>query len=493
MIAGPAGIGSLQAQDLPGRLQISSTQVEGLLAEVSVFESGRDASVPERTYEGTLRYAAPESLQISLEDTTIYANDTWIPNDLNLTIANGILVATGSPACPRKASPDCQTSPSTIAITDLPPFDPGVVIPLEIIGPGRSLWEGLEVTGSPTLDGVETVQVRTTVAGAELLAALTMYGSWRDLYPTDEVRMWLDAETLIPLRLEVFPTTTEQRQLWQIRRGYTDVAGRPLLTVDIDPLSTVTPTINVTTPLDARSAGFVDVIASPLSPDLPESFETHRNGYWVLPDGGRVDVASWSDGRAWIMVETTSAWREPHLFGMETVFVSEVELGNGSIGYVSPDGDGIAVHGDGIDLFVSGSVETRTLSEVASSLGIPGRRVPEAWAESAVLPLEELPQGTLVPRVEWWSAAGSVANGITTILLTGGGERSILITQESGPELPPPMGPDQTAIPLRGTIARYDDATTTLAWIENDRLIRLRSESVSLDELVTIASSMDAE
>jgi hypothetical protein len=130
------------------------------------------------------------------------------------------------------------------------------------------------------------------------------------------------------------------------------------------------------------------------------------------------------------------------------------------------------------------------MTEVASSLGVVGRPVPAEWAEAGVVPLDDLPRGTLVPDVEWWSTAGSVTDEMTAVLLTGGGDRSILITQSAGSELPPPMGPDQTAVPLRGTIARYDQATTTLAWIEDGMVIRVTSESVSLDELVTIAQTL---
>src|SRR5690606_25266937 len=119
--------------------------------------------------------------------------------------------------------------------------------------------------------------------------------------------------------------------------------------------------------------------------ELPEGFTAHRSGHRHLADGGRVDVASWSDGRSWLKVEVTSTWDEPRLFGLSAPFVEEVSLADESVVYLSPEGKALVIHGEGSDALVSGSVARDVLIAVASSLEVKGVAVPETWEEAATV------------------------------------------------------------------------------------------------------------
>lgn len=482
------------AQDLDELFHDAGTALHGLTADLLVVERGVHDDVEERVYVGSLEYVAPERLVIDLIDTTDYPDGDWVANDVRLALADGDLVVTAGSPCPVAGMPGCLTKPSTRAVRGLPPFDSGVLVPLEIVGPGRSLaWpSGLEVLGLQRHQGRPAIQVRSTVAAVELIGALVDQGAWRDFHPTDPVVMWLDEETLVPLRLEVFAADTPERELWQLRRGYDDISdGEPILIVEISDMITEPPDIDLDLPGDAMPAGFLDGPVTMPDLDLPEGFAPHRSGRRPLGDGGVAAAATWSDGRSWLMVEITDDWDEPHLFGMSLPFVTPVELGEGSVGYMAPSGDRLAIHGEDAEVLVSGSVPIELLFEVAASLAVRGDPVPDTWLEASTVDIFDLPPGTLVPEFEGWSGSARVTDGETSILLRSGGTRSILITQAPGSALDAPVGPDVFEVVLRDTVGRFDAATGTLEWVEDDLVVELQSDTVGRAVLVEVAESME--
>jgi hypothetical protein len=484
-----------QAQDLGELFHNAGADLEGLSADVVVVERGVHPSVPERVYTGRINYVAPEQLSIELLDTTRYPDSDWLANDVRLTISNGDMVATARSPCPVAALPDCLVEPSTRSLRDQPPFDEGVLVPLEVAGPARTLTRpgGIEVLGTTDLDGIPAIQVRSTVAAVELIGAITGNGAWRELHTTDEVLMWLDEETLVPLRLEVFATDSPERELWQLRHDYDDdpEADTPIFIIELSNFVAEPGQVEIAVPSDTPSGGFVDEEVDVPQPDLPDGFERHRSGFWLLPDGDRVELASWSDGRSWLMIEVVAGWAEPRLFGLSQPFVEPVDLGEGSIGYLSPTGDALAIHSEASEVLLSGSVARETLVKAASSLGLRGLEVPASWQEAATVEVADLPGGTLVPDVEGWSVLGRADEDETTILLTGSGARSVVISQSQGRRLDPPTGPDYSEVEVRGVDGRYNTSEATLEWVEDDQVIRMRSETVGLDELIELARALE--
>lgn len=483
-----------QAQDLSELFHTAGTDLDGLTADIVVVERGVHETVPERVYTGTLDYVAPEQLALSLVDTTEYPGVNWIPNDVRLVISDGDVVSTSGNACPVPALPECLVVPMTTALLDQPPFGDGVQIPLEIVGPGRSLGlpSGVEVVGATELDGSPTIQLKSTVAAVEIIGAITDRGAWRDLHPTDPVVMWLDEATMAPRRIEVFTADTPERELWQLRRGYEDEPGgdAPIFIVELSNLVIEPGTIEFEAPGDPPSLGFVDDETTLPEPTLPAGFKHHRTGHRPLPDGEPVDVASWSDGRSWIMVEVTRGWTEPNLFGLSSPFVERIDLRAGSVGYLSPAGNAVAIHGEDSEVLVTGSVPRETLLEAAASLDVTGLEVPASWLEASTVAISDLPAGTLVPEVEGWSILGRMGPDGTTLLLSSGGARSVLVTQSAGTRLDPPTGPDFSEVGVRGVEGRHDLSSSALEWVEDGRILQIRSETVGIDELLDLAKAM---
>lgn len=491
VMAGPGRLDTIQAHELDDRLHTASPTLSGLEAELVVVERGWHPGVPERIYGGNLTYSAPEQLAIDLIDTTQYPDGPWIPNDVLVEISDGDTRSVASAPCPVEGLPGCLEPPIEASRQDLRPFDESVLAPLQIVGSTSfARWGGLEVIATPILDGTPTIQVETTVAGADLVTAVTDRGAWREFHPTDRVVMWLDEDLLVPVRVEVFAADSPERELWEVRHGYTDDPDQPIFVISMSGLLEGPAQVEVEVSPDAPSGGFVDEPADVPEPDLPPGFQPHRFGDRPLPDGGRVEVGTWSDGRAWLMVEGTDSWTESRLFGMTSAFNRQVQLGAGSVGYLAPDGQTLSLHSDGLDVVVSGSVPEDVLVVAVASLGVRGQPVPDDWAEASVLAPEQLPEGTLVPDAEGWSILGMIDGDRTEILLTGSGSRSVLMTAHPGERLEPPVGADVTVVDVRGVRGRYDAGSGSLEWVEDGVAYRLRSDTVGRDELIRLAGEM---
>ncbi len=482
------------ASDLSELFHRTGPAVEAIGADIVVVERGVHPEVSERVYSGSLTYFAPETLALELFDTTDYPGQGWIPNNMSIMFEDGDFSVTAIQSCPVPAMPGCLTAPVTTSIINQPPFSEGTLRPLELIGPGRSFIppSGTEVAGHPYFEGRAAIQVRSTVAAIELLAAVTEHGAWRELHPTDLVLMWLDLETLIPLRIEVFAADTPERDLWQIRRGYEDLLGgsEPIFIMAMSDLIFQPEPLSMTFGQDAQSGGFNEGAVDLDSVVLPEGFLPHRVGSLSTPDGLNVEVASWSDGRAWLVLESAPDWSGDHLFGMTTRFVEQVALRANSVGYLSPQGDSLAIHSDGVDLVIRGSTSRDTMIEVARSLSVTGRPVPGNWVEASIVAVDDLPPGALMPEVEGWSVLASHEEGETTILLVGAGDRSVVISQGKGDLLSLPIGADVSAVEVRGADGRFDAAAGTLEWIEDGLVVTLSSDTVSRKTLLEIAESM---
>jgi hypothetical protein len=479
----------VRAGDLAELFATAGPALETLGAEVLIVERGWHPEVPERVYVGSLGYAAPETLAVSLVDTTSYPSPEWTPNDVLLQVADGDYLAVASSRCPVAALPACQEPPMTTAVTGRRPF--AEELAMGVVGPGRILsrWGGVEVLGAPRLDGRPTIQIQTTVAGADLVRAVTARGAWRELHPTDQVLMWLDGTTLAPVRVEVFAAGSPERDLWGLRRGYNDDTDDPIFIIELDP-GADPPQTEPELPDDAIPAGFVDGPVEVPEPDLDPGLSPHRSGRWFLPEGAAVRVGSWSDGRAWLRVEVTDGWDEPRLFGIAGPFAEMIELGGGSVGYLSPDGSSVSLHGEGVDVFVTGSLQVEKLIAAAASLPIDGIEIPSDWDQAAAVEAARLPDEVLVPEAEGWSVLGVSDDEGATLLLTGAGRRAVIVTQSPGVRLDPPDGPDFFAVELDGTTARFDASSQRLEWVEGGVVISMQSETVGLGDLIALAESM---
>jgi hypothetical protein len=488
------------------RIVAAQATVTALSAEIGVVEHGWHPEVSERHFEGTLRYGSPETLELTLTDRTDYPDDRWRRHDVHAVIAEDLAWSSGAAPCPVVSMPGCiPWEPRTEVIEGRRPFADGA-IPLDLVVPVRSFTPAVEPTslGTRIRDGRDEVGVEVSVAQAEpLLDALLAAGNWRELHRSDRVELWLDADHLVPVALTVRASGTEDRAIWATARGLPEPAGGTLLEVRLRDVrlndEAEAPTVGSAPPVARRDTGFrssPEIPAHVRPAIVPEGMELYRQGRSGQSGGPEVALSSWSDGRAWLVVRATEGWVGDRLFGDLGSAVRPVELPGGGIAYLAEGGGKLAIHGRSVDLVVEGSVPADTLIEVAAALPITGLEVPSSWAEGTLATLEEAAEvvpGLLVSDGLTGFSRPSVRIEDTTVIAAhqGPGARAFLLIQGPGGILSPPMDDDVRGVALRSTTARYTPGLGELEWVEDGDVVTLRSTSLSLEELVAIAETLD--
>jgi hypothetical protein len=175
--------------------------------------------------------------------------------------------------------------------------------------------------------------------------------------------------------------------------------------------------------------------------------------------------------------------------------VRSVRLGGG-IAYIADGGRSVAIHGDGVDVVVTGSVEPSVLRTFAASLGIRGVRVPDGWDEAAVVGLDDAAATavvqTLPVRAGFAPPAVRVDDGTVTLTFAGAGERLVVLSTRVDDALRPPIDPDAVGVMVRGRTGRWSPASGDLEWVERGQAWSMRSATVSLGELLALADALEA-
>jgi hypothetical protein len=389
------------------------------------------------------------------------------------------------------------------------PFSDGAPVPLELINPVDGFTPAVSAPvglGTRTIAGRRAVGVAVTAAQmASFLDGLSIGGHLPPVYPGDPVELWLDDERLVPLEVKVRAADVAERARWASVQGATDRPGDPVLTFTVTSMAINEPVAGDAfaipahpVPDDAIDAGFrpADGLDGALPADLPAGFRSYRSGRIAAPGGPTISVGTWTDGRAWLAVRSTRDWSGDRLFGGLGTSVRTIDLGDAGVGYVSDDGRKIALHGDALDVVVTGSVATGELHTAAASLGVRGRPVPRSWDESATATLAEATAA--VPRLlvahgldGFGPPAIRIVDGTVTQVYAGAGDLGFTLVQSDIDHLTPPADGDVVGVEVRGSAGRYSAERGQLEWVEAGTTHGLSSHTLTLAELLALAATLE--
>jgi hypothetical protein len=394
-----------------------------------------------------------------------------------------------------EAQPSCTPPEPRVAITSRrAPFPDAAPAPLDLVVPVASFAasRATDLIGTQMVEGVPAIGVRVTAAQtAPLTAGLFAAGNWRQIHPSDVVDLWLSEDTLTPVAMTIRASADPDRALWAARHGYQESAGDVVVEIAwsdivVNPASLAAPPA---APLGAAAdAAFVDGgVDAPWLGAVPDGMVLHRSGATAA-----VSTMSWSDGRAWLRLSWTSAWDGSRLFGDLGDPVRRIDR-NRDVAYVDDAGRRVAIHGEALDILVTGSLSTADLLAFAMDLDVTGTVVPSSWPEAGSGSLEDATAALgslLVPdRTRFGDPAIDVDDGVVTMGYSGAGERGFVVVESVG-ELPPPVTGDIVGATVRGRSGRWTPGAGTLEWVEDGLVVTLRSTTLSRSELIAVADSM---
>jgi hypothetical protein len=518
------------AKEIPHLVAAAARDVHTYRALFDIVERNFRPGVPERRFEGSVWFGAPEVFGAEIHDRTAYPAPSWPRNDVGLAVDGSRWSIWSPPNCPGNAVPPCESIYRSVRGRE--PFDGDAPLPTDIVVPIGALagTDRVEVLGRSELLGRRVVTIALPYRDATpLFAYLHAAGSWRPFFPSDRVVASLDAETWFPLAYEVRASASPLRQRWVLAHGLpTEHADERLFSVRATQFSTTGSPAAVSTPItpESRDQGFRDLpVASiadrvgyePLTPRDLAGLRPYRAG--VFEQGSRPRdeaLLSFARGLTWLKTRQTRSWSEPALYGNVGTLASEVTLPNGSVAYYEPAtatlGRRLSVHANGWDIYIESNLQRGELFRIAGSLPVRGKRVPDAWnvrtwaggivrqrvslrdafraAPYALYP-KRLPAGYKLAVAHVVRVSGS--SGVTLYFRREGTEPDgigVKLHQTRAAGLPPPMDPGVLVLSLRGSTARYSPERGELEWIQRGVYRSLTGPSVDLRTLLDVARSL---
>jgi outer membrane lipoprotein-sorting protein len=528
----PEGL-SVDAAEVTRGVAAAATTLSEYQARFAVTEHHFSPDVPVREFSMNVWFQAPEKFRLDVVDHTQYPSGDVTPTDLELIVNGSSWYSVGPSACPIDVCP-----PSKTVVENRLPFSSTTPAPTDLILPVTSLADAnqLTVVGRGNLLGRPAIEVRLPFDRAEpLFPFLSLGGSWRPFFRSDQVDLWLDAGTWLPLSYAVYPAEGRERDEWALRFGLPSESPRqPILQVvalSVDRDAPPTGTFHIPQTKGGTDQGATPVSISEASkqtgfqPVQPEDVEGLSLYQVVLPPTSsstgepRQTLITYSEGLAWLKVGETRSWTSNTPYGPVGIQAQEVRLANGGVAYYEPatadHGRRLSIHAAGTDLYIETNLPRDKLLEVAGSLPVTGLPIPNTWAvrrssegvtERVTLPqaTAEIPFTIMLPASEALPAGYAMASAEIVRLHqdtalnvyfqqqdTYLGTGPIRLHEEVATKLPPASSAAQSEVEVRGVIGRWTPDRNQLEWVEQGVYLSLDAGGLPLADLLAVAASLE--
>jgi outer membrane lipoprotein-sorting protein len=528
----PEGL-SVDAAEVTRGVAAAATTLSQYQARFAVTEYHFSPDVPVREFSMNVWFQAPERFRLDVVDHTQYPSKDVTPTDLELIVNGSSWYSVGLSACPIDVCPPRET-----IVENRVPFSSTTPAPTDLILPVISLADAdqLKVVGRGSLLGRPALEVRLPFERAEpLFPFLSLGGSWRPFFGSDQVDLWLDAKSWLPLSYAVYPAQGRERDEWALRFGLpSESPGQPILqvvalSVDREPPAAGTfriPQTNGGTDQGAKPVSITQASQETgFRPVEPEDVDGLSLYQVVLPHVSTSEgeppqtLITYSKGLAWLKLGETRGWTSNTLYGPVGLQAQEVSLANGGVAYYEPatadHGRRLSIHAAGTDLYVETNLSRDKLLDVAGSLPVTGIPIPATWAvrtspegltERVTLAqaAAEMPFTIMLPASEALPAGYAVASAEIVRLRqdtalnvyfqqldTDLGTGPIRLHEEVAKKLPPASSAAQSEVEVRGVIGRWTPDRNQLEWVDQGVYLSLDAGGLSLADLLTVAASLE--
>jgi outer membrane lipoprotein-sorting protein len=527
----PEGL-SVDAAEVSRGVAAAATTLSEYQARFAVTEYHFSPDVPVREFSMNVWFQAPEKFRLDVVDHTQYPSGDMTHTDLELIVDGSSWYSVGPSACPIDVCP-----PSETIVENRVPFSSTSPAPTDLVLPVTSLADAnqLRVVRRGSLLGRPAIEVRLPFDAAQpLFPFLSLGGSWRPFFRSDQVDLWLDASSWLPLSYSVYPAEGRERDEWALRFGLPSEPPRQSI-FQVVALSVDRETPPAGTFQIPQTKGGTDQGAKPVSmseaseetgfqPVQPQDVQGLGLYQVVLPplstSNGepRQTLITYSKGLAWLKVGETRGWTSNTLYGPVGLQAREVRLANGGVAYYEPatpdQGRRLSIHAAGTDLYVETNLSRDKLLDVAGSLPVTGISIPHTWAvhrspegvtERVTLPQAEaeMPFTIMVPASGALPAGYEVASAEIVRLHqdtalniyfqqqdTDPGTGPIRLHEEVASQLPPASSAAQSEVEVHGVIGRWTPDRNQLEWVEQGVYVSLDAGGLPLADLLAAADSL---
>ena len=371
---------SARASEVTSGVRAAARMLDSYRARYEIVERGWHEAVPVRRFDAEVSFSAPESFRLTIRDNTSYPDPSrWPSNDVDLIVNARRSWIREPQVCPEASLPACWTGATEErTVVARRPFDGAAGLPSDLIVPLETLStsELFELLGRERMLGRSALHVALPHRQAvPLISALQQGGSWREFSPFDRVDLWLDSETLFPLRFDV-------------RRGRS-AAGQVLMSARAtsfsQPQDFAPGTFRAPIAALQRSGGFEQDAKGSFddarSPEFTAGLRPYRAG--STSAGGR--ILSYARGLTWLTMAVERSSQPPRGYPSTA---EQVTLDGSGVAYYEPAS---ADSRRRVDLYASrthASLESNlpraVLLRVASSLDLVGRPLPAGIERSGL-------------------------------------------------------------------------------------------------------------
>ena len=396
------------------------------------------------------------------------------------------------------------------------PFEGTIGLPTDLVLPLKTLADTplFRVEGRSDVAGRPAVEISLAYRQAvPLIDSLQSGGLWRDFYPSDPVKLWIDEATGFPLKFSVRADNSDERRIWAERLGYFDGPDQILLEVTASDFSEPRgfPPHTFSGPTRGiESSGWFDAtkfstVADQLAPSDVAGLRPFRAG---TTRSGQ-EILSYAKGMAWLKIIETPTKNSPPATDLRA---EEIRLPDATWAYYLPatarQGRSIEMFGAQSHLVLETNLPRSAAVRMASALDFEASRLDGRTADRSSFELQRVdPEAidrlgfvrspTFLPTGYTARAAYTSrrANNMSATVFYRGAESEydglgIRITQARGVDLLPPSPEEGVQLKTNESNLRWFPERGEVDWISDGVYTSISAPSFPRSTLLSISESL---